>query len=339
MLPYLGRINKMSSCSNSEIQTSSSNFCSDGVYCSVSGNTHNEVMVVYHKNLMKKSMFCRLGTTISTNEVVFRDIEEELDQCEGEGPQVAINDERMMVIAFSTKPSAFASSASGVIKYTVGKYKEDRKPTNWERDHTVCDGTSPVIAMYEDHLVLVFIKNNSLIYKTGILNYSTRMIYWEERETLIDKDARQPRVAMNSQWCCVVYKGQRGSSLKTILGKVQLKPGSHNYEIQFEIPTDSHPNSPEGNYPSITLLRDNTVLVVYQRGEAAFRKLFASTGEIDTTKKVIKWPADKNPSFVPGALSSLTTVGSEGSKFVEVHTTNKLGGCKLWYEVGTVKTL
>jgi len=72
-----------------------------------------------------------MGKVISTNEVVFRDTEE-LDQCEGEGPQVAINNERMMVIAFSTKPSAFASSASGVIKYTVGKYKEDRKPTNWE---------------------------------------------------------------------------------------------------------------------------------------------------------------------------------------------------------------
>lgn len=321
------------SSSSSSMQLSSSKFCCDGVYCSISGNGHREVLLAYQKSLVKKDMCCRVGTVTSTNEVVFREQEEVLDHCVGEGPQVAINDERLVVIVFSAK----SFSRTAVIKCTIGKYKEDRRPTNWERDFTICAGSTPAVAMSGDKLVLVFIKNNALFYKTGLLNYSTRVAEWEDEETLLDEDARQPRVALNDQWCSVVYKGQRGSRFKIVTGEVIQRQVGRSCEIKFGSVQDSNENSPEGNYPSITIFSDNTILTIYQRGEAAFRKLFASSGEIDSSKKAIVWQEGKVQNFVPGSFSSLTTVGKGKKQFVEAHTTNKLGGCKLWYEVGTVE--
>lgn len=303
----------------------------DGVYCSISANNNRDVILTYHKNLID-DMYYRLGKVNKEN-VLQAEEERELPDCNGSDPQVALNNNRIMVVAFTSS----ALFRENTIKCVVGCFKHKERPANWEPPKEACRGDNPSIAISGDTVILVYCsKSSDVMYNLGQIDSSSMAITWTAQGSLVSY-ASYPSVAMNNRAFVVLYKDTSGSRLKTVVGEVKANAVMHG-EVQDDSERKPDPKDHfEGSYPSIAMFNDHSIIAIHQRGEAAFRKLFARSGTVNTIKKSIEWNEARSGCFVPGALSSVTAMDNNEKEFVEVHSTNRLGGCTLWYEVGSIK--
>lgn len=302
----------------------------DGVYSSISANNSRDVFFVYHKSVFSNAMCYRLGEVTDENVLDYKE-EHKLDHCDGKNPQAAINDKKMAVVAFTSK-SLFSSSN---IKYTVGSFVHE-KTVSWEKPKEACRGSNPCIAISGDTLILVYCNSSEIFYKLGQLSCSSMMINWTAEGRLAN-NAQHPCVAMNDRIFAVLYTDSGTSKLKTIVGEAEA-----NNVTVGEIQDDSNGNIDpkddyDGYYPSIGMFDDHSIIATHQKGTAAFRRLFARSGRIDTTNRIIDWNESRAGCIVLGAFSSVASISNNENIFAEVHSTNRLGGSTLWYEVGSVR--
>lgn len=304
-------------------------FC-DGVYCSISANNSKETFCVYHKSVVYNAMYYRLGKVTKENVLAIGE-EKELEHCSGKYPKVAINDDKMVVVAFTVE-SVFSSN----IKYTVGSFKH-KTSVRWATPSEACTGSNPSIAISGDTVILVYCNSSSdILYKLGQLSSSSMAINWTP-EHVAANNARYPSVALNNAAFVLLYTDRYSSRLKTIVGEIK---GCTAVVGEIQDDSERKTNSDdayEGHYPAVCMFDDHSIIAAHERGGAAFRKLFIRSGKVNITKKVVKWNEARAGCLVPGAQSSVSVVNNNEKQFVEVHSTNRLGGCTLWYEVGSLK--
>lgn len=303
--------------------------CFRGAYCSINANSCGDVVFTYHPGVFSSAMCYRLGRVIGGSRLTWED-EHQLDHCKGKYPKVAINDYRVIVVVYMY---------SSNINHTLGTWSGSG-PICWGNTYTTCEGYDPSVAISNEMVMLVYCNNYQIHFKVGSTNSVQRTITWIRQGTLTI-NARYPSVALNGDLFVVLYQSYYSTRLLTVVGKAELN--NHHYctvthgEVQDDSEGKADPKDFfEGDYPSISLFSDGTVVCTHQRGRMMGRNLFARCGKIISWDNTIRWHEARSGCIVRGALTSVAAVDSNRKTLVEVHGTNAMGGNGLYFSTGII---
>jgi len=162
---------------------------------------------------------------------------------------------------------------------------EQNSSVTWHTPNEICKGEDPDIAMAGNKVLLVFSKRGDLLYKTGLLDSSSRSITWGP-ETKMDDYARYPSVSMTDDAFIVLYQDHSNNKLKlkTVCGKNLPEGREPTWKLVCGIAQDHSSSTHEhytGENPSIALFKDHTFIAIHQTGVAAGRTLQGRIGRVN----------------------------------------------------------
>ena len=286
-----------------------------GKYPSVAANSKGDVVCIYN-GWVRSQVYCGVGK-LGNNTVEWSST---ASVCAGSYPRVAINDERQVVITYSS---------GSAIKYRIGHLNA---VVEWKSEHDVLEGENPSIAMSGRRILLVYQASRGIHYCFGSIADDCETILWKEtmKGAHLSTNAYYPSVSMNDSLAVVIFNnGSRNASLLTKVG-VFDRNGVEWGEVQDDY-EDNSESEFFGDYPCITLLKNSTVVSTFQRGRVAARTLHGRCGRVQRDAKRIVWQ-EKPGGFVHGCYSSLSGIDEE--QFVEMHSTNGFGWSGIWLQVG-----
>ena len=324
--------------------------CEPGIYSSVAINSRNDVFIAYHNSHIFRTVCYRLAQYSPPDYQLVLEAEEKLSQCDGTYPKVALSDNKIVVTY--TRKRRHISSAIVTI---VGSIQLNEKTVSWDVPTDACGGENPSVAVHENKVLLVFSRNKSIFYKTGMLD-ETKYIKWAP-ETKLDDGAYYPTASLLENTFIILYQN-KSNRLKTITGKVQYNYQDNTHKLICGIAQDhsegleasehctgEYPSAAmfseyySGKYPSVAMFSDHTFIATHQTGIGAFRKLYARCGKVNLDNLTTEWQQNTAAFISYGCLSSVAAVDGHEKSFLEVHCTNEIGKCTLYYEAGCIKTV
>ena len=292
-----------------------------GKYPFMAVNNRNQVVVVFHHNVVINDMYYSVGQYNPANGRILWGEEHWYDM--GSYPRIAINDSGLVV-------EVHESPRKRKTWYHVGMIHDDR--IDWGPSYEIGQGLHPAVALSNDDQIVIVEESGGRFFSPegyyffGKVNKIDKTILFSRKRELLVHSAREPSVTMKGKNIVVAFLHERNRKLHIMLGRMDgLVVAWAEYEfLHFAV----------GTWPSVSL-NENGVLVVCCQTHN--RQVLCREGELRENDGMchVQWSERAARQYEHGVYPTICLL--EDNTLVEMHGASKFNGHAVYYATGKIK--